>query len=61
MLTDDQITAKAHEEARRNITDYAPHSFQAGFIQGAKWILKLMQDGRDIHKTLPQAPEVALG
>lgn len=43
MITDDQITAKAHDEARRNITDYAPYSFQAGFILGAKWILKLLQ------------------
>lgn len=49
MITEEQITAKAKEEAQRNITDYAPHSFQAGFIYGAKWILKLMQDGRDIH------------
>ena len=43
MLTDDQITAKAWEEAQRNITDYAPHSFQTGFIMGAKWILSLLQ------------------
>lgn len=43
MITEEQITAKAHEEALRNITDYAPHSFQAGFIQGAKWILSLLQ------------------
>ena len=43
MLTDDQITAKAKEEAQRNITDYAPHSFQAGYILGAKWILKQLQ------------------
>jgi hypothetical protein len=39
MITDDQITTKAKEEAQRNITDYATHSFQAGFIMGAKWIL----------------------
>ena len=43
MITDDQIIAKAKEEAQRNITDYAPHSFQAGFIMGAKWILSLLQ------------------
>lgn len=43
MITDNQITAKAHEEAQRNITNYAPHSYQAGFIDGAKWILKLLQ------------------
>jgi hypothetical protein len=42
-MTEEQITAKAKEEAQRNITDYAPHSFQAGFIDGAKWILKLLQ------------------
>ena len=44
MITDDQITAKAKEEAQRNITDYAPHSYQAGFIQGAKWILKQLEN-----------------
>ena len=44
MITDDQITAKAKEEAQRNITDYAPHSFQTGFIQGAKWILKQLEN-----------------
>ena len=43
-MTEEQITAKAKEEAQRNITDYAPHSFQAGFIMGAKWILKLLQN-----------------
>ena len=43
MITDDQITTKAKEEAQRNITDYAPHSFQAGFVDGAKWILKQLQ------------------
>lgn len=43
MITEEQITAKAKEEAQRNITDYAPHSFQAGFIKGAKWILKLLK------------------
>lgn len=43
MITDDQIAAKAKEEARRNITDYAPHSYGAGFIDGAKWILKQLQ------------------
>lgn len=43
MITDDQITAKAKEEAQRNITDYAPHSYQAGFVDGAKWILKQLQ------------------
>jgi len=43
MITDDQITAKAKEEAQRNITDYTPHSYQAGFIDGAKWILKQLQ------------------
>lgn len=43
MITEEQITAKAHEEAQQNITDYAPYSFQAGFIQGAKWILKLLK------------------
>lgn len=42
-MTDEQITTKAKEEAQRNITDYAPHSYQAGFIMGAKWILKLLQ------------------
>jgi hypothetical protein len=42
MITEEHITAKAKEEAQRNITDYAPHSFQAGFIMGAKWILKLL-------------------
>ena len=44
MITEEQITAKAKEEAQRNITDYAPHSFQAGFIQGAKWILKQLEN-----------------
>ena len=44
MITDDQIIAKAKEEAQRNITDYAPHSYQAGFIQGAKWILKQLEN-----------------
>ena len=43
MITDDKITAKAKEEAQRNITDYAPHSYQAGFIDGAKWILNEMK------------------
>jgi hypothetical protein len=43
MITEDQITAKAKEEAQRNITDYAPHSYQAGFIMGAKWILNEMK------------------
>jgi hypothetical protein len=43
MITEDQITAKAKEEAQRNITDYAPHSYKAGFIDGAKWILKQLQ------------------
>jgi hypothetical protein len=43
MITDDQITTKAKEEAQRNITDYAPHSYGAGFIDGAKWILYLLQ------------------
>lgn len=42
-MTDEQIINKAKEEAQRNITDYAPHSYQAGFIQGAKWILSLLQ------------------
>lgn len=44
MITEEQITAKAKEEAQRNITDYAPHSFQAGFIYGAKWILKQLEN-----------------
>ena len=44
MITEEQITAKAKEEAQLNITDYAPHSFQAGFIQGAKWILKQLEN-----------------
>ena len=44
MITDDQITAKAEEEAQRNITDYAPHSYQAGYIDGAKWILKQFEN-----------------
>lgn len=43
MITDDQITAKAKEEAQRHITDYAPHSYQAGFIDAYHWILKLLQ------------------
>lgn len=42
-ITEEQIKEKAKEEAQRNITDYAPHSFQAGYIMGAKWILKKLE------------------
>lgn len=42
MITEQQIIEKAKEEAQRNIVDYAPHSYQAGFIACGMWILKLL-------------------
>lgn len=43
MITEQQIIDKAKEEAQRNIVDYAPHSFQAGFIACGKWILEQLK------------------
>ena len=42
MITDEQIEEKAKEESVRNVDSYAPTSFKAGFIKGAKWIRNII-------------------
>lgn len=49
MITDEQIEEKAKDESVRNVDSYAPTSFKAGFIKGAKWIKELYNNGRDIY------------
>ena len=42
-ITTQQIEEKANQESVRKVADYAPHSYQAGFIDGAKWIIEQLR------------------
>ena len=43
MITEEQIQEQAKQESIRKVTDYAPYSYKAGYIDACHWILKLLQ------------------
>lgn len=40
MITDEQINEQAKMESIAKVTQYAPHSYKAGYIDACHWILK---------------------
>jgi len=42
----DPIAEKARSEAIRNSGDYAPSSYKQGFEDGARWMMKQLQQNK---------------
>lgn len=48
MLTEQQVIEQAKRESIAKVTQYAPHSYKAGFVDGAMWVLAMMEKTKNI-------------
>lgn len=43
-ITEEQINEQAVKVSMEYVTKYAPSSYKAGFVDGAKWVLSIIEN-----------------